>query len=355
MGKVATETTLQELLSVAKSIAKFSADKSTWNALVNIGQSGNADSVLGIGDIITDTYTVDNDHVYDNIWVVVDFRDVIAYVNGIWVTYKNAPILQMLYTTHESIAFDPREREVATEATALANTYYVGTNDNDTFTMIAYNEGDTINYAAYTYIYHSTWNSTYPAHYGANAWALSFARQYLNNEGTSYAVKQHTYDVLPGTISKGFKSLVSSDMINALHPIKVTTVRPSYMSGVDVSGTDDTYDTTTNTDVTKDMFWLLSVADLNVYHSNASANDGTPMAYYKELLGVNASRTDGKQPQGTYAQLIKYAINAKTTAQYQWLRSANLGNNNEWNVNTSGNVNNNNPNNTNRFAPDWET
>ena len=35
------------------------------------------------------------------------------------------------------------------------------------------------------------------------------------------------------------------------------------------------------------------------------------------------------------------------------LRSANLGNNNVWNVNSSGNVNNNNPNNSYRSAPDW--
>ena len=35
------------------------------------------------------------------------------------------------------------------------------------------------------------------------------------------------------------------------------------------------------------------------------------------------------------------------------LRSANLSNYNVWNVNSSGNVNNNNPNNAYRPAPDW--
>ena len=38
-------------------------------------------------------------------------------------------------------------------------------------------------------------------------------------------------------------------------------------------------------------------------------------------------------------------------AQYCWRRSANRGNANVWNVNASGNVNNNNPNNANRCAP----
>lgn len=35
------------------------------------------------------------------------------------------------------------------------------------------------------------------------------------------------------------------------------------------------------------------------------------------------------------------------------LRSSNLGNANVWNVNNSGNVNNNNPMNGYRVAPDW--
>ena len=35
------------------------------------------------------------------------------------------------------------------------------------------------------------------------------------------------------------------------------------------------------------------------------------------------------------------------------LRSANVGNNNVWNVNSSGNANNNNPDSAYRPAPDW--
>ena len=38
--------------------------------------------------------------------------------------------------------------------------------------------------------------------------------------------------------------------------------------------------------------------------------------------------------------------------QNWWTRSAILGNMNEWIVNSNGNVNNNNPNNSNRLLPD---
>ena len=53
------------------------------------------------------------------------------------------------------------------------------------------------------------------------------------------------------------------------------------------------------------------------------------------------------------SDLIKKGCRLSSSAVNVFLRSCNRGNaNNEWNVNTSGNVNNNNANNANRGCPD---
>ena len=122
-------------------------------------------------------------------------------------------------------------------------------------------------------------------------------------------------------------------MVAALHPIKIVTKRANYQSNV--------------VDTTYDMFWLLSLSEMNIYNNtHISTVDGEPLQYYKELL-----ESEDKVPNGTYEVLKKYGVNANSSSQYYWSRSAYLGYQGEWNVNTSGGVYNGyNPNNAYRLA-----
>ena len=86
------------------------------------------------------------------------------------------------------------------------------------------------------------------------------------------------------------------------------------------------------------MFWLLSISEMNMKNGNASPDDGEPLAYYKEL-----SESETKKDTGTYSWMIRYAVNATTSAQTWWTRSAILGNVYEWNVVSSGYVSGNYP------------
>jgi len=86
----------------------------------------------------------------------------------------------------------------------------------------------------------------------------------------------------------GFESYISSDLVNAIHPIKITTKEPNYMGG----GTDYTYD----------KFWMPSHHEMNLKNAtNISTVDGTPFQYYKELL-----ESEETVASGTYEVLKKY-------------------------------------------------
>lgn len=290
----------------------------SWAALVEIAKSGKANTIMSVGDTITSTYTI-NGVDYANIWIVVDFRDV-ELQDG--TKYSNVPIVQMQYTTHDNVIFDPAETTVATDETAQSGYFYIGNTDS-TWQVLLLSAGDAVPYGDWTHVYKTLWNSVNPVRYGLNSWKLSWARQYLNHAGTGWAEKQHECDVLPNNAANvtGFMSYLPSDMVSVLHPIKVTTKQPNYMGG----GTDETYD----------MFWLASISEMNMQNGNASPDDGEPWAYYKELFG-----RDTKVNTGTYDVMKRYAVNNTTAAQTWWCRSAYLGDMTEWGVNTSGSVGN---------------
>lgn len=337
---VLTEATGQEILGNIKLgnaylrayLKKWEID--SWNTLFEIARSGVANQVFAAGDQIIGKYTV-NGTEYECPWDILDFRDVTALVNGVEVEYKNVPLIQMHYTNTVNVAFDPAEQIEATETTAQDGLYYYGF-DGANYTALNLSAGDAIPYSSYTEVFVTPYNSVNAIRYGNSDWELSFLRQYLNNSGTGWAAKQHDYDVLPSGAATmlGFMSYLESEMVNNLHPVKIHTKQATYAGGELLE--------------TWDKFFPLSVSEMNMYNGNASADDGEPTAYYKALL-----ESESKKATGTYPALIKYAVNALTTAQNVRLRGANLGNNNVWNVNTSGNVNNNNPNNAYRVAPDW--
>lgn len=319
-----TEATAQDILGnlrLANAYTKIyleGLEIDSWAALVEIAKSGKANTIMSVGDTITSTYKVGANE-YTNTWLVLGFRDV-ELENGD--EYENVPIIGMQYTTHENVVFDPAETTEATEETAQAGFYYCGF-DGTNYTMLNLSTGDAVPYSSYTKVYKTLWNSANPIRYGLNNWKFSFARQYLNNSGTGWATPQHACDVLPNNAASmtGFKSFMPADMISALHPIKIQTKQPTYMG----SGLDTTYD----------MFWLLSISEMNMKNGNASPDDGEPLEYFKEL-----SQSESKVDTGTYSWMIRYAVNATTSAQYWWTRSAFLGLMYEWLVNSSGNANN---------------
>ena len=79
-----------------------------------------------------------------------------------------------------------------------------------------------------------------------------------------------------------------------------------------------------------------------------SGKEGEYWEYYKRLLG----RTTPAPTSQTYPRLIKYALNAPTSAQYCFRRSAyRYYAYNVWNVYTSGNVSANSAGSAYRCAP----
>lgn len=329
------EETAQEILGnirLANAYTKIyleGLEIDSWEALVEIAKSGKANTIMSVGDTITSTYTVGANE-YTNTWLVLGFREV-ELENGD--KYPNVPIIGMQYTAHENVVFDAAETTEATEETAQAGFYYCGY-DGTNYTMLNLSTGDAIPYSSYTKVYKTLWNSVNPIRYGLNNWKFSFARQYLNNSGTGWATPQHACDVLPNNAANitGFLSYLPSDMVNALHPIKITTKQSNYMGG--------------GLDVTYDKFWLLSISEMNMENGNASPDDGEPLEYFKEL-----SQSESKVATGTYSWMIRYAVNATTSAQTWWSRSAYLGGVDEWNVSSHGIVYGSYPSNSYRLLP----
>lgn len=304
----------------------------SWDVAFEIGRSGAADKVFSPGDQLMGTYTIGND-VYSCPWDLLGFANVYALVNNIPKLYKKAPVIQMHYTGHENQPFDPSETVEATEETAQTGYYYCGY-DGTNYTMLSLSTGDSIPYGSYTKVYKTLYNSVNAIRYGNSEWQYSWLRQYLNNSGTGWAEAKHPCDVLPNNAANvtGFLSYLDADLVRNLHPIKVLTKQATYTGSEMIE--------------TWDKLFPLSISEMNMKHSSASPDEGEPFEYYKALL-----ESETKKDVGTYASLIKYAVNGTTSAQYVRLRSANLGTYYVWLVNSSGYVYNNYPHGSYRPAP----
>ena len=160
--------------------------------------------------------------------------------------------------------------------------------------------------------------------YGYNRWSQSFLRQWLNTTGLvgTYYVAQNPWDRPPAqaTTLDGFLAGYSEDVIRHFKPIKVVTV------ACDADGNTE--------DVTYDRVFLSSLEQMYCVPQFAG-KEGEYWEYYKRLLG----RTSPAPTYQTYTRLIKYALNAPTSAQSCWRRSAGRdGASYAWSVNFSGNV-----------------
>lgn len=311
------------VLTATQEVTVVNIIPDTWAKMVQVSRAGVAKDFFQVGDTVNDTYTIGTTE-YTNPWIVADFKPV-ELEDG--TTYDNVPILIMEYLPHDSVVFDAPEQTEATEETATAGHYYFGYKAEGTvYTALNLSVGDTIPYADYDKVFVTLWNSVNAIRYGCSAWKYSAARQYLNNSGTGWWQAQHECDVMPSEYDTklGFESYISSDLVSAIHPIKIITKEANYMG----NKIDETYD----------KFWMISHNEMNIKNGNISTVDGEPLQYYKELL-------ESEEPvaNGTYEVLKKYLVNKTTSAQWYWVRSAWLGNQYTGAVNGSGGVNTNSP------------
>lgn len=160
---------------------------------------------------------------------------------------------------------------------------------------------------------------------GYNRWKCSAIRQYLNSTATAgnWWTPQNKWDVKPAyaDTKDGFLHGYSEDILHYVKETKVITAQNT----VTEDGSMDT---------TFDRVFLISLEQS--YINPQIQGEGSYWEYYKRLLG----RTTPAAQYGTYARLIKYDVNARTTARTRWLRSAYRGGAcRVWIVSASGYVN----------------
>ena len=146
--------------------------------------------------------------------------------------------------------------------------------------------------------------------YGYNRWSQSGIRQFLNSAAAANAwwTPQNPWDrphALAAT-KAGFLAGYDASVVQHFKPIKVVTVACNADSNAE--------------DVTYDKVFLRSLEQMYVSPMSAG-KEGVFWEYYKRLLG----RTSPAPAWQTYTRLIKYALEAPTSAQYCWCRSASLG------------------------------
>lgn len=123
------------------------------------------------------------------------------------------------------------------------------------------------------------------------SWGTSYLRSYMS--------------------SQTYLNYFPSEMISALHPIKITTC-----VSVDSNGT-ETYEYTFN------KMWLKSSIEVcpTAYQSYnfASANEGSQFDYYEQLLG-----TSNQAYTFTNSAMIRYDCSSTAEARSYWTRSRNM-------------------------------
>lgn len=150
-------------------------------------------------------------------------------------------------------------------------------------------------------------NSTQEMAYGWNRWKTSAIRQYLNSDKPKdeWWVAQDEWDIAPDQLSQidGYLKGIDQELLAVIQPVKVTT----YANTVNDGGV---------ADVTYDKVILPSLEQM--YIVPQISGEGEAHQYYKELNGTD---TPYKQ-YGTFPELVTYAIENHSSAQYVRLRSA---------------------------------
>ena len=173
--------------------------------------------------------------------------------------------------------------------------------------------------------------------YGYNRWSQSGIRQVLNSAAAANAwwTPQNPWDrphALAAT-KAGFLAGYDASVVQHFKPIKVVTVACNADGNAE--------------DVTYDKVFLRSLEQMYA-QPYVSGKEGAFWEYYKRLLGRTSPAPVGQ----TYTRLIKYALEAATSAQYCWCRSALVTYaGNAMLVTSSGNLGNGNAVSARRCAP----
>lgn len=163
--------------------------------------------------------------------------------------------------------------------------------------------------------------------YGYNRWSQSAMRQFLNSSAAanSWWTPQNPYDRRPDQLAsmRGFMAGFDDAFLNIIKPVKVATALNT-VSDTDIGASETTFDT----------FFPASLEQEYIV-PQAAGVEGEYWEYWKRRLGLTTPQAQGGG--GTNPFHIRYAYNARTSAQYCRLRSAYRGYaGNTWNVGTSG-------------------
>lgn len=364
----------KHLKSAAASLNLISADQRAVVTkdpaeLAALIRDGELEEVMDYGDQMVDTWTDTSPTTeveYDNPWNFCHLED------GELEDGETIPVadFQMHYTTPAGIPFDPPEAIFESDSALAAGTYNF-TVANDSW---GGNNGKTIQFtlpsalpagyqirksAAYdalitsgtldvyesgaslTKLYSMTpsegssgtslgttngsgdLNHWHRVALGYNRWKYSFLRQWLNSDGDKgeYWEAQNKWDVIPAQANNydGFMKGLTDTLKAHIRPCKVVTIANNIDSNAE--------------DVTYDKIFLPSLEQL--YVSPQKSGEGDYWEYYKRLLGASSPVARST----TYARLISTALNAKSSAQTVFQRSAGMsGANGVWCVTSSGYV-----------------
>lgn len=148
--------------------------------------------------------------------------------------------------------------------------------------------------------------------YGYNRWSMSAMRQYLNSADAKggWWNPKNPFDRAPQQLATldGFMTGFDLDFLSVLGKVKVTTALNT-VSDSDIGTSEDTYDT----------FFLASLEQEYIV-PQAAGVEGAYWPYWKERLGLDSPQI--WYGDGTNAHHIRYAYDARASAQYCRLRSA---------------------------------
>ena len=163
--------------------------------------------------------------------------------------------------------------------------------------------------------------------YGYNRWSQSAIRQWMNSAAAvgAWFTPQNPYDRKPDQLStlRGMMAGFDQGFLDILKPVKVTTALNT-VSDDQIGASENTFDT----------FFLASL-EQEFIQPQAAGVEGHYWEYWKRRLGRATPQAQGSG--GALAAHIRYAYNARTSAQYCRLRSAIRGDaHHTWYVSASG-------------------
>ena len=165
--------------------------------------------------------------------------------------------------------------------------------------------------------------------YGYNRWGQSAMRQFLNSSAAadSWWTPQNPYDRRPDQLAsmRGFMAGFDDAFLNIVKPVKVVTALNT-VSDTDIGASETTFDT----------FFPASL-EQEYIAPQAAGVEGEYWKYWKRRLGLSSPQEQDASRTNPFH--IRYAYNAKTSAQNCRLRSANRGAAHlTWSVYASGTV-----------------